>query len=64
MAKVHKYRPMTKHLNIRLHHFRKFISSGKMKIFKIHTDDQQADIFTKPLASEQFLKLRKLILGW
>ena len=64
MAKVHKYRPRTKHLNIRLHHFRKFISSGRMKIFKIHTNDQQADIFTKPLASEQFLKLRKLILGW
>ena len=59
-----KYRPRTKHLNVRLHHFRKFISNGIMKIFKIHTDDQQADIFTKPLAEPQFLKLRKLLLGW
>jgi len=40
MANNHKYRPRTKHLNIRLHHFRKYISSGKIKIFKIHTDDQ------------------------
>ena len=50
MANNHKYRPRTKHLNIRLHHFRKYISSGKIKIFKIKTDDQEADIFTKPLA--------------
>ena len=47
MATNHKYRPRIKHLNIRLHHFRRYISSGKIKIFKIHTDDQEADIFFK-----------------
>ena len=64
MATNHKYRPRTKHLNIRLHHFRKYISSGKIRITKIHTDDQEADIFTKPLPVPQFLKLRERILGW
>ena len=28
IAKVHKYRPRTKHLNCRLHHFRSYIDSG------------------------------------
>lgn len=64
IATNHKYRPRTKHLNIRLHHFRKFICNGAIKIFKIHTDDQEADIFTKPLAESQFLKLRKKLLNW
>ena len=64
IATNHKYRPRTKHLNIRLHHFRKFICNGAIKIFTIHTDDQEADIFTKPLAESQFLKLRKKLLNW
>ena len=64
MANNPKYRPRTKHLNIRLHHFRKYISSGKISIVKIHTNDQEADIFTKPLPVEQFQKLRKCIIGW
>ena len=57
MTTNHKYRPRTKHLNVRLHHFRKYVSSGKIRITKIHTDDQEADIFTKPLAATQFPKL-------
>ena len=64
MATTHKYRPRTKHLNIRLHHFRQYVSSGTVQIEKIHTDEQLADIFTKPLASPQFQKLRQKILGW
>ena len=64
MANNHKYRPRTKHLNIRLHHFRKHIESGLIVIEKIPTELQQADIFTKPLPKNQFQKLRKLLLGW
>jgi len=64
MANNHKYRPRTKHLNIRLHHFRKHIESGLIVIEKIPTELQQADIFTKPLSINQFQKLRKLLLGW
>ena len=64
MANNHKYRPRTKHLNIRLHHFRKHIESGLFVIEKIPTDKQQADIFTKPLPILQFQNLRKLLLGW
>ena len=64
IATNHKYRPRTKHLNIRLHHFRKYIESGKIVIEKIPTASQQADIFTKPLLIEQFQSLRKMLLSW
>lgn len=49
MANNHKYCPRTKHLNNRIHHFRQYIDSGKIKVEKIDTKDQEADILTKPL---------------
>ena len=64
IATNHKYRPRTKHLNNKIHHFRQYVDSGKIKIAKIASANQQADIFTKPLAVEQFEKLRKLLLNW
>ena len=64
IATNHKYRPRTKHLNNRIHHFRKYVDSGKIKIAKIASENQQADLFTKPLAVDQFEKLRKLLLNW
>jgi hypothetical protein len=47
MAKVVKYRPRTKHLNNRLHHFRPYVESGQISINKIDTLEQQADLLTK-----------------
>lgn len=64
IATNHKYRPRTKHLNIQLYHLRKYVESGKIVIEKITTQSQQADIFTKPLPTQQFQKLRQLLLGW
>ena len=64
IATNHKYRPRTKHLNIRLHHFRSYVQDGTISISKIDTNDQIADIFTKPLTTPKFIKLRKQIIGW
>ena len=64
LSKLPKLRPRTKHINIVYHHFREFVTSGLIKIFPIRTEDQQADIFTKPLPQNLFLKLRKKILGF
>ena len=49
MAKVHKYRPRTKHLNVRLHHFRDYVQREEISIHAIHTNDQPADFLTKAL---------------
>lgn len=66
IARVHKFRPRTKHLNCRLHHFRSKIGNGPgmISIQKINTLDQPADMLTKPLNEEGLFKFRKMMLGW
>ena len=64
MAKVHKLCPRTKHVNIFYHCFRKAVSNGKISIHQVGTTEQLADIFTKPLAQNLFVKFRKSIMEW
>ena len=47
MAKVHKYRPRTKHLNVKLHHFRSYVEDKVITIHPIDTTAQLADYLTK-----------------
>ena len=53
----------TKHIEIRFHHIRQHIEDRKLVINKVHTDDNLADLFTKPMAAERHLRLTKLVLG-
>ena len=64
IATNHKTRPRTKHLSVRLHHFRSKVVDGSIKIEHISTKNQFADIFTKPLPRDQFIKLRNLLMSW
>jgi hypothetical protein len=64
MAQTPKMRPRTKHLNLKYHHFREAVEDGSISIQAIRTHDQLADIFTKPLGHELFLKFRLAIMGW
>ena len=64
MANIHKYRPRTKHLNVKLHHFRQYVNDGSVIVRKIDTAEQQADYLTKPLAVEKLKYLRKKVMGW
>jgi hypothetical protein len=64
MAKTHKYRPRTKHINVKMHHFRDYVERGEISIHKIDTSDQLADYLTKPVNLDILLKLRKLVMGW
>jgi hypothetical protein len=64
MATIHKLRPRMKHINVKYYHFRSAVNSGLITIHKIDTSEQLADIFTKPLAVNLFVKLRRLIMGW
>ena len=59
-----KYRPRTKHIAIKWHHFRDQIRSGAVTVKKIGTAVQNADLLTKALRQRQFETLRKLIMGW
>jgi hypothetical protein len=64
MARSPKFRPRTKHINIKYHHFHDSIDGGKIVMYGIDTKEQQADILTKPLEESLFVYLRKLIMGW
>jgi len=64
IAKVAKFRPRTKHLNCRLHHFRSYVDNGEISIHKIDTLEQPADLLTKPLNEDAVAKFRKMIMGW
>ena len=46
ISKEHKYRPRTKHLNIKLHHLRQYVNNNEIDILPINTDDKPSDIFT------------------
>ena len=63
IATNHKSRPRTKHLSVRLHHFRSYVVSGLIDIVHVSTVDQLADIFTKPLSEQPFLHLRNRLMG-
>ncbi len=52
MARVHKYRPRTKQLNVKLHHFRDYVKRKEISIHHIRTNDQPADFLTKRLNEE------------
>jgi hypothetical protein len=64
ILKKKKYQPRTKHLLVKLHHFRDYVTSGDITIHQIRTQDQQANYLTKPVNGEILTKLRKLIQGW
>jgi hypothetical protein len=48
----------TKHIDIRHHFLRDHVSIGDIVMKGVRTDDQLADIFTKPLDETRFCKLR------
>ena len=64
MATNHKYRPRTKHLNVKLHHFRDYVTRKEIFIEKIDTKSQLSDYLTKPINDQILGKLRKIFMGW
>ncbi len=64
VAENPQFTPRTKHIALKYHHFRQFVSNGTIKISPIDMHEQIADIFTKPLDEKQFKYLRKKLCGW
>ncbi|PKU80616.1 Retrovirus-related Pol polyprotein from transposon TNT 1-94 [Dendrobium catenatum] len=52
----------SKHIDVRFHYIRDQIKGKEVQVEYVKSQDQIADIFTKPLAAEQFIKL-KILLG-
>ncbi|WVZ12067.1 hypothetical protein V8G54_016597 [Vigna mungo] len=51
------YHSRTKHIDVKLHFVRSIVESGDVQICKIASEENPADILTKPLAKERFLLL-------
>jgi len=64
LARTPKMRPRTKHIALKYHHFREHVRRGTIIPEPINTKDQIADLFTKPLARDQFQILRRRLSGW
>src|SRR5699024_10709625 len=48
----------TKHIDIRHHFLRDHQQKGDIEVFHVSSENQLADIFTKPLDEQTFCKLR------
>ena len=48
----------TKHIDVRYHFCRWQVEAGEIALAKVHTDKNPADLLTKPLGKEKFLKHR------
>ena len=64
LANKPKFRPRTKHIGIKYHHFRDSVKNGNIEVLPIDTKEQIADIFTKSLDRQTFEYLRKKLVGW
>lgn len=51
----------SKHIEVRFHYLRELTGEGKVKLIHCGTQDQVADIMTKPLKLETFEKLKRML---
>ena len=54
----------SKHIDIRYHFIREEIEAGLIKLKIVASESNWADIFTKPLSTEVFVRIRNIIMGY
>ena len=54
----------TRHIKIRHFWVKDQVSQGEVQIVYIPTEDMTADILTKPLQGQTFIRLRQMLLNW
>jgi hypothetical protein len=66
IARVPKVRPRTKHMNNKYFHFLEYTSreGAPYSFEKIATEEQPADMLTKPLPEALHEKHRRTVQGW
>ncbi len=56
-----KNHPRVKHISIKFHFVRDEVKNGKVSLKFVPTEDQVADVFTKPLGTHKFQKFKSLL---
>jgi hypothetical protein len=64
LARVPKMRPRTRHLNLGVHHFLEHVKDGTIHVIPTSSEEQPADIMTKPVEQNLFQKHRHFLMGW
>jgi hypothetical protein len=54
----------TRHVSIRYFWIKDKIDNGDIEVIYKPTEDMIADIMTKPLHGDHFIRLRKILLNW
>ena len=54
----------TKHIDIRYHFIRERVANGDIKLVHVATEDQLADLLTKPLVKQKVKSLRERMMGY
>ena len=57
LARLPKIHPRTKHINQSFHHLREYVERQEVMIQTTPTDEQLADILTKPLVEASFINM-------
>ena len=63
MATSPSMTPTSKHIAAKYHWFRQHVGK-EFVIWKIKSENQKADIFTKGLQGQIFVRITKLLCGW
>ncbi len=58
IAKYPKINARTKHINIKFHYVRELVDNKVISVVYCNTKSMTADIMTKPLSNDLFLKFR------
>ena len=61
LARTEKFCPRSKHISVKYTHFCEYFRTFIIKIKRFDTNNQLADVFTKPIPSKKYQKLRKSI---
>ena len=61
LAKNPVFHDRSKHIDTRYHYIRECVTRKDVQLKYVKSYDQVADIFTKPLKREDFLRIRRLL---
>lgn len=61
LSKNHVFHGKSKHIDVKFHFLRDLVNNGVIKLSYCASENQTANIMTKPLKLEQFKKLRGML---